>query len=103
MRIAFGAGAQLQIIAQRATGPVALATDDCLNSAAVNVMRARANWRRKNRRPRPMCVERLNHPDAPETIDGVRTIDVFAAWRRIEHILAAAGKIERTTEISDRR
>src|SRR5882672_9475510 len=69
----------------------------------MNRMRAGANRRSEYRPSRIVRVERLNHPNAPETIDSVRTIDVFAAGRRIEHILAAAGEIERATKVSDGR
>src|SRR2546423_7038134 len=67
------------------------------------MMCAGADWRSEDNATRIMGVDRLRHPDTPKTIDGVRTVNIFAAWRRIEHILAAAGEIERATKVSDCR
>src|SRR5438105_14756788 len=101
MRFTFWAGAQLQIIAKRATGPAALAADDRLHRTAMNVMRAGSSrcgecW------CRGMPVHRLHHPDTPQTVHGIRTVDVFPARRRIENILAASYEIKSITKVRDR-
>ena len=98
MRFSFRAGAQLQIIAKRATGPAALAADDRLHRTAMNVMGAGPSrcgecW------CRAMPVHRLHHPDTPQTVHGIRTVDIFSARRRVENILSAADEIEHAAEI----
>src|SRR5436190_2219569 len=69
----------------------------------MNMVSTGANRRGESNATWIVGIERLHHPDTPESINSVRTIDVFAAGRRIEHVLAAADEIELTTEVSDPR
>ena len=48
---------------------------------------------------RGVPVHRLRHPDTPQTVHGIRTVDIFSARRRVENILSAADEIEHAAEI----
>src|SRR5438045_9109554 len=91
MRFALRSGAQLQIIAQRATGPPALPADQSLDRATMHVMRTGADWRSKNNAAWIVPVDRLDHQNRPKTIHRVGSGNVFSSGRRIEHIWTRPG------------